>query len=239
MSLLYLIRHGQAGLRDHYDCLSPLGRRQSRLLGAWLARQDIRFDAVWTGALTRQKETADLVLAALAESGFAAPQPLEDPRWNEFDLDAVYAAFAPPLAADDPLFRRYYESLQQALASGQGEIHRRWTEADSGVVNAWIHARYPFAGESWAGFVQRVRAAAGALLAAPAAGRRVAVFTSGTPIAIALSHVFPLDARHILQLSGASMNSNVTILRANGARPALACFNSVAHLDLPELRTFR
>ncbi|MGD0579077.1 MAG: histidine phosphatase family protein [Bryobacteraceae bacterium] len=239
MSLLYLIRHGQAGTRDRYDCLSDLGLRQSRLLGAHLAREGVRFDSVWTGTLARQTQTAEAVLGALAEAGSPQPEPLVDARWNEFDLDGIYAAIAPQLAAHDPAFRRYYDSLQQALAAGQGEIHRRWTPADSAVVNAWIHGRYRFTGESWDGFVERVRAAGEAPLAAAAAGRQVAVFTSATPVSITLGRVLPLEASHIMQLTGAALNSNVTILHVNGERPSLFSFNSVPHLDRAELRTNR
>lgn len=238
VSLLYLIRHGQAGPRDRYDCLSELGRLQARLLGAWLAREGVRFDSVWSGALARQTETAELVLGALAEAGSPQPEPVLDARWNEFDLDAVYAAIAPQMAAADPAFRRHYESLQQALAAGQGEIHRHWTPADTSVVRAWIHGQYRFTGESWAAFVGRVRAAGEAPLAA-AAGRCVAVFTSATPVGITLGRVLPLEPSHIMQLAGAALNSNVTILDVDDGRPSLFTFNSAPHLDRAEWRTFR
>ena len=45
MSAVYLIRHGQAGLRHNYDALSDLGRTQARLLGEYLAAQKIQFSA--------------------------------------------------------------------------------------------------------------------------------------------------------------------------------------------------
>jgi broad specificity phosphatase PhoE len=239
VSLLYLIRHGQAGPRDRYDCLSDLGRRQARLLGAWLAREGVRFDSVWSGALARQIETAELVLGALAEAGSAPPEPLIDARWNEFDLDAVYAAIAPQMAAADPGFRQHYESLLHALASGQGEIHRRWTPADTSVVRAWIGEQYRFTGESWAAFVERIRLAGADPLAATAAGGRVAVFTSATPVGLMLGRVFPLEPRHVMQLAAAALNTNLTILDVADGRPSLATFNSVPHLDQAEWRTFR
>ena len=239
MGLLYLIRHGQAGTRGRYDSLSELGRRQSRLLGAYLAREGVHFDSIWTGALTRQIQTAELVLGALAEAGSPQPEPLVDARWNEFDLDAVYAAIAPQLAALDPAFRRHYESLQQALAAGQGEIHRHWTPADTSVVCAWIDGQYRFTGESWDAFVERVRAAGETPLAAAAAGRRVAVFTSATPVGLTLGRIFPLESSHVRQLAGAALNSNMTILDVGLGRPSLFTFNSVPHLDRAEWRTFR
>lgn len=55
MSKIYLIRHGQAGTRDHYDLLSNLGRRQSRLLGEYFAAQGVKFAAAYSGELSRQR----------------------------------------------------------------------------------------------------------------------------------------------------------------------------------------
>ncbi len=56
MSVLYLIRHGQAGTRENYDSLSELGRRQARLLGEHL--RGIEFAAAYSGSLARQRATA-------------------------------------------------------------------------------------------------------------------------------------------------------------------------------------
>ena len=243
MNLLYLIRHGQAGTRDKYDRLSSLGQIQSRALGVWLAGEGVRFDAVWTGGLRRQQDTAALVLGAMAEAGSPQPEPRPepqvDPRWNEFDLDAVYAALGPRMAAEDPAFRNHYEALRQAMSSGDAKIHRTWTPTDTAVVSAWVAGRYPFDGESWTEFVARVQSAARERLAEVGLGRRVAVFTSATPVAITLGLALPIQAGDMMQLAGASINSNVTMLTVNEGRPQLFAFNWAAHLENPADRTFR
>lgn len=243
MNPLYLIRHGQAGTRDEYDRLSELGQTQARALGVWLAGEGVRFDDVWTGGLRRQRDTAALVLDAMAEAGSRQPeprpQPRVDPRWNEFDLDAVYAALGPRMAAADPAFGARFEALQQAISSGDAKIHRTWTSTDTAVVRAWITGRYPFEGESWIEFVARVQSAARERLAEVDLGRRVAVFTSATPVAITLGLALPIMAGDMMQLAGASINSNVTILNVNEGRPQLFAFNWAAHLKKPEHRTFR
>jgi broad specificity phosphatase PhoE len=239
VNLLYLIRHGQAGTREQYDRLSSLGQAQARALGVWLAREGVRFDEVWSGGLRRQRETAAIVLDAMAEAGRPQPEPCEDPRWNEFDLDAVYESVAPRMAAEDPVFRGYYQALRQAIASGDAEIHRHWTPADTRVVQAWVAGRYTSEVESWAEFVARVRSAAKEPLAVAQSGRRVAVFTSATPVAIAMGLALPLKAGDMMELAGAAFNSNVTILRVNEDQPRLFAFNWTAHLERPELRTFR
>ncbi len=238
MSTLHLIRHGQAGLRDDYDRLSPLGQEQARCLAQWFLKEGITFDRLITGGLRRQKETAAIVAGAMAASGAAAPEIEEDPRWSEFDLDQVYAGIAPRIAAEDAAFRAQYEELLARMRSGEDGIHRQWTPADTMVVRAWIEGRYPFEGESWPAFLDRVHSALAAAVQSPA--RRTAVFTSATPVAISVASLFGSRApMHIMRLAGAAVNTNVTILDTRGGDAALACFNAFPHLAEPRLRTLR
>jgi hypothetical protein len=48
-----------------------------------------------------------------------------------------------------------------------------------------------------------------------------------------------LKAGDIMQLAVAALNSNITILNVNEDQPRLFAFNWTAHLESPELRTFR
>lgn len=230
MALIYFFRHGQAGTRDDYDRLSPLGRRQAELLGGWIARQQLTFNTVISGALRRQQETAGLAMP----SGFVT-----ETGWNEFDLDAVYAQIAPQLAAADAAFRAHWEEQQRVIAAGDNGIHRRWTAPDAAVVDAWINERYPIEAESWRQFNARVRAAA-APFAALDEDARIAVFTSATPISITLGEALGgLPPRRVLRFAGASLNTGITIFRAHGGELDLFTFNAVPHLEDPALRTFR
>lgn len=231
MALIYFFRHGQAGARDDYDRLSPLGEEQARRLGTWIAGQGLTFDAVLSGALRRQQETARLALPGAAVE--------IDPGWSEFDLDAVYAQIAPQLAAEDPNFRAHWEELQRAIASGDDGIHRRWTKPDAAVVEAWIRERFPIRAETWSQFNARVRAA-GARFAALPEQARLAVFTSATPISIMIGDVLGgLPPNRVLRFAGASLNTGITILSRRGAELDLFMFNAVPHLEGPALHTFR
>ncbi len=59
MSTLLLVRHGQASLfTDNYDRLSELGLSQAEALGKFWLDRDIRPDSVYSGTLTRQRQTA-------------------------------------------------------------------------------------------------------------------------------------------------------------------------------------
>jgi len=239
VSTIYFIRHGQAGQRDDYDRLSDLGGQQARLLGEHLCQEGLRFDAAIVGGLRRQEETADIVLGALKAAGLEPPRIESDVRWNEFDLDEVYAGIAPRIAADDEEFRASYDEIKRLISAGDGHIHRNWTPADTRVVKEWIVGRYEFEGESWARFTARVKEAGTALAQLPA-GTKTAVFTSATPVSIWVAAAFG-SARpaHVMRLAGAAINTNLTLIEWRDGEPHLGCFNAIPHLMEPALRTRR
>ncbi|MBI4891418.1 MAG: histidine phosphatase family protein [Acidobacteria bacterium] len=239
MTTVHFIRHGQAGQRDDYDRLSDTGRLQAALLGEHLCREGVRFDLAVIGGLRRQRETAEIVLEKLAAAGLAPAEIRQDEQWNEFDLDAVFAGIVPQIAAEDDEFRLAMEEIERQIRAGDGRIHRVWTPTDSRVVDAWIEGRYTFDGESWAGFNRRVLSAAEELRR-NGNGRRIAVFSSAAPISIVIASIFgSSNPAHIMGLAGASINSNVSILAWRGSETYLGCYNAVAHLGDPALRTFR
>ena len=91
MSHITLVRHGQANTeaRDEtsYDRLSDLGTQQARWLGEHIARSGEHFPRLYSGSLTRQRQTA----AAISLANHA--EPVIDPRFDEmefFTLAALY-----------------------------------------------------------------------------------------------------------------------------------------------------
>lgn len=238
MSSLYLFRHGQAGSRDRYDALSELGHQQTVRLGRYLAGQKMRFTALYSGELQRQRETARRIVEAFAEAGLDVPEPIADRRWNEFDLDAVYRGIAPQLAADNPEFGAAYEAMLTEAANPHSTVHRRWTQSDIEVVRAWVDGRYTYDGESWVEFRERVGSAF-ATLGEYGQSDVVAVSTSATPIGVWMGLALELSNRHIMRAAGALYNASITSFRIREGEPHLAAFNHVPHLDAAELRTFR
>lgn len=78
---LYLIRHGLYDQDDPRDAdvgkaLVPLGREQAALAGARLAALPVKFAALHTSTMTRARETAEIIGAALQMT----PQPSVDLR---------------------------------------------------------------------------------------------------------------------------------------------------------------
>jgi broad specificity phosphatase PhoE len=234
LSVVYLVRHGQAGTREDYDSLSELGHRQARELGEHFADQGIECDAVYSGTLKRQRATA---IAAIADADV-----IVDPGWNEFDLAQVYSEYAPQMASDDADFRREYEDMQAQLASSRGAhhapIHRRWNDCDKKVVRAWVQSRYAYSGERWPQFVARVHGALDRLIAMRHDGN-IAVFTSATPVGVCAARTLELEDGRAMWLAGVLMNASFSAFRVRENEIRLFSFNNSPHLDRPELRTFR
>ena len=135
MSVIYLVRHGQAsfGAAD-YDVLSELGHRQAALVGAELRARGVRVDLAVSGTLRRQRETA---ATALAVPPLAVPPAagLAAAGANEAGAAAVNGAGAIPGAGTGGA-----PGADVAVAgwSGDVEIDGRWNEYDQD----WIINRH-------------------------------------------------------------------------------------------------
>jgi broad specificity phosphatase PhoE len=230
LSVLYLVRHGQAGTRENYDSLSDLGRTQARLLAEYVRSQGIHFAAAYSGALARQRATAAEVLPDA--------EITVDPGWDEFDLSNVYREFAPFLIQDDQQFRIEYEEMQQAIARQETAVHRKWNDCDKKCVRAWVEGRYPYKGESWAAFVERIHQALARVVASAHEGN-VAVFTSATPIGVSAARTLELVDGRAMWLAAVMFNASFTTLRVHGDEVRLFTMNATPHLNEAHLKTFR
>jgi broad specificity phosphatase PhoE len=243
LSTVYLVRHGQAGTRDAYDSLSELGERQARLLGEHFLSQGIRFADTYAGALTRQQQTAEQISAAYASTGVSFPPVTVDPGWDEFDLGRVYREIAPLLAADDPEFLHEYDEMREQVRVSQGahgaRIHRRWMPCDTKVVEAWLSGRYPYGGETWDRFRERVAACRLKMQENDARQENILVVTSATPLAIWTGLSLEISDERIMRLAGAVYNASYTILRLRKQQLRLFTFNAVPHLVAPGMCTHR
>lgn len=241
MSNIYLVRHGQAGTRDAYDRLSDLGRRQAKLLGEYLAGQRLVFSAAYAGSMRRQQETAFEVQAAYQQMEVEFPEVVSKQEWDEFNLEQIYREIAPRMSADDLGFRQQYEAMQQQVRLSDGEpaaaVHRRWLRCDSQIVNAWISGKYPYQGESWDAFRQRV--ASGLEVQNGTHKTNMIVFTSAMPVAIWTGLALDISDHRIMRLAGVLQNSSYSVLRLKADDLRLLTFNAAPHLIDESLRTYR
>jgi broad specificity phosphatase PhoE len=238
LSLIYLIRHAQAGTREDYDVLSELGHEQASLLGDYFVSQEINLDKVCSGSMRRQRHTAELACSAYARGNQPQPEIIIDSRWDEFSLASVYRSLARRLMDDDPEFARDFQEMQEALRRDPHTTRGATGRCDSAVIRAWMENRFSdFEGESWGSFRERIQKCFTDLLAGDDE-KTIAVFTSATPIAILVGAALELTDEKLLSVLGVIYNTSVNIIRARADDLRLFTFNSVPHLK-GSIRTFR
>ncbi|MET0613414.1 MAG: histidine phosphatase family protein [Pseudomonas caspiana] len=236
MGSIYLIRHGQASFGAYdYDVLSPIGIRQSEVLGAHLSRTGSGFDRCIAGGLRRQQHTAELTLGQLNACGLNTPELEIDSAFDEFDAEAVIRTLLPAMLEDEP------EALHvmRNAAQHRAEFQRLF----SLIVSRWLSGSHASEGlQSWQGFVAQVQAGLNRILERAKGGERIAVFTSGGTITALLHLITRMPAEQAFQLNWHIVNTSFNQLKFRGQQVSLAGFNDHAHLQLmnmPELITYR
>ncbi len=242
MSNLLLVRHGQASFFEaDYDKLSPLGEEQSRKLGEFWLRAGVRPDAVFVGSLKRQARTAEVVAETFARAGVKFPDAEQINHLNEYDADGVMKSLLPWLCERDDAIRKL--SQENADAKEPRERYRAFHRLLESVMRVWVEGTFelgqPPTFETWSVFSSRVREGLKRATAGDGNGRTVAVFTSGGPIGVAVQTVMQSPDPLALELNWRVHNASVTEIAFSKSRQTLSAFNSIAHLDTPELLTYR
>ncbi len=221
MSVIYLIRHGQASFGTaNYDQLSPLGREQSTILGGYFAALGEPLHRIYTGTLERQRETAQLVAAALAPN----PPPLTvEPAFDEYESESILHAYAASLTPAQ-LTEAGWPDLQKDRRRFQFFLER--------AARAWVDARIVADGMlPWRGFHGRIIAAIEKIMREEGRGKTLVVSTSGGVIGTIVAHVLGL-ANHLgIELNWAVHNASITRLNYNADKVSLSMFNGLPHLD--------
>ena len=218
--MIYVVRHGQAAFgTEHYDRLTDIGFAQARLLGAYFGRRKLRFDAVFTGTLRRQVETAQSIAEGHPEIG--EPFHLETfPGLDEYKPEAVLMAFTgsvppPAIAAarrDPVVVRDHFRVLREALlAWAEGRTAPQdmpaWPAFQEGAVGALVEARQRFPDGN------------------------VLIVSSGGPIAAMVASVLNAPPATAVELNLRIRNSSLTEFAATPRRHHLISFNGLPHLD--------
>jgi broad specificity phosphatase PhoE len=217
---IYLVRHGQAAFgTDHYDRLTDLGVTQARLLGSYFGRRRIRFDAVFTGTLRRQTETADGIFDGHPE--FGATHLRETfAGLDEYKPEAIMVALngnfpAPALAAArrDPLVvRKHFRVLREALLAWaedrtQPEGMPVWQAFQDSAVAALVEARQRFPDGN------------------------VLIVSSGGPIGAIVTAALNAPPATAVELNLRIRNSSLSEFASTPRRHHLVSFNGLPHLD--------
>jgi broad specificity phosphatase PhoE len=234
MAHILLLRHGQASFGTHnYDRLTELGQRQSRVLGEHLQQLGLRFDAMLSGSLARQQDTAEQARSQLTGE---LPPLQTDPAFNEYDADGLFRAYLPRVLREDPQLG----ANPQALFKDR----RLFQQAFMAVTGLWLEGATPESGElePWKNFESRVRDGLERLNADYGKDAQLAVFTSGGVIAAGVALALALTPPKTLKLNWGIYNASVTELGFRRSGTYLLGFNNITHLRLvndPALITHR
>jgi broad specificity phosphatase PhoE len=239
MSRLFLVRHAQASfLEQTYDKLSALGETQAHLLGEFWARHKLVFDRVCSGPCVRQKDTATIVAAAYRKMNLAFPDLLVMPELDEYQGEAVLESSLSALLESD----REISALHNAFQASNDPQSRRRTfqKLFEAVIGKWVDGQIPTSSvEPWRDFTSRVNTGLTTFLGAGGSSERVAIFTSGGPIGVAVQRALDLSPQNTLRVSWMAQNCSFSEFLYSSDRFTMSSFNSVPHLDDSSQQTYR
>jgi len=235
MSLLFLIRHGQASFgADNYDSLSATGARQSELLADYFSSSGLVFDLAFSGSMQRQQDTAGIVISR-APGSFRLAEPEVLPELDEHDSSNILRSQLPGILEEDPSLsekvKLFFED-REAFNSLFTRAMRRWVSGEHDVPGV----------ETFREFNARAGSGLEKILEKAGEGERIAVFTSGGVIAAIVQLALALPDEKAMRLPWWTRNASVSVARHSGGNIDLLAFNSTAHLEMegtPELLTYK
>ena len=239
MSHLLLVRHGQASfLEQDYDKLSAKGEMQGRLLGCYWTEHKVLFDRVYTGPKVRQKETARIVGEAYQKAGLPWPEPVVLAAFDEFQAEAVLAQTLPQLVKSDEGVRALHQAFQSA--GTREERFKTFQRVFEVVIDRWARGELPTTGiEPWPEFCARVRLGLRDLTQNGSRGQRIAVFSSGGPVGVAMQKALGLDTQATLRSAWMVRNCAYNEFLFSADRFTLNSYNACPHLVDPAYLTYR
>ena len=216
MPTVLLVRHAQASFgSEDYDVLSPVGREQTSVLVATLARRGMNVTRVVAGSARRQRETAD---PFAAELGLGVDI---DPRWNEYETDEVLAHHGTaPVGLDG------------AGPGGREITSREFQAVLDGALADWVASGEETASaQSWPAFLESRTAALAEFAGALGGGKTGVAFSSGGVIAAICTQLLGADATLFPRLNRVLVNTGITKLAVGRGGTSLISFNEHAHID--------
>lgn len=241
MTTILLARHGQASFgKENYDQLSELGSIQAQMLGQHYATTQRRIDAIFSGSLVRQQDSARHfwesyqssmdnsneapILAAL---DINEPDSYIIPQFDEFNHKDVLvksnpafaskAAIAIEIAKADVPATRLAELFDRAM--------QRWHAGDDD--HDYL--------ESWSQFSSRAQQAVEQIRMQVASlsldhHSTVLVFTSGGVIAAITAQLLQQGSQTAYQLNKSLVNTGVTSITLKDQSTRLMSLNEYSHL---------
>lgn len=221
MASIILIRHGQAsfGATD-YDQLSGLGCRQAQVLSDYFSDCGITLDAIYSGTLKRQRQTAEI---ATKSQPSGTPFHI-DPRLNEIRNNEQFEFLLPEVIQRNPPIAELVEKAKNDSKSYQKVLEQ--------VFQLWISGKSDVSAiQSWQEYSGQVKEAMQDLIEREGSGKNIGLFTSGGTIATIVSQVLGLDGSFAYHLYEPVISASMTRLLYNQKKVSLSSFNDYSFLQ--------
>jgi broad specificity phosphatase PhoE len=180
---------------------------------------------MYHGTLERQRQTAKSVIDCYEKFGREIPTPIISSAFNECDAAAVWNAYLPRLIGEDPTLENKMDHIRTDPKVFQKIFSR--------LMFRWVSGKYEKdRGPRWKDFTNRVTEGVHYLMKIHGSGSRIAVFTSGGPVALAIRQALNISDEKTMELSWQVMNASVTRMEYKGDKIALAGFNDITHLEM-------
>ena len=242
MITILLARHGQASFgQKNYDNLSELGMTQARMLGEHYANTERRIDAIFSGSLVRQQDSArhfiesyQAVLANSNQSTTLSDKQLDLTEsnlivaFNEFNHQDVLTKSNPAFASQAAIAMEINQAKVPKLRLAElfDQAMQRWHggDYDSDYVESWTQFN-----DRTQQALEQIRTKA-ISLETPDEDSTVLVFTSGGVIAAITAQLFKQDSQMAYQLNKRLINTGVTAITLQKQSLRLLSLNEYSHL---------
>ncbi|TGL57658.1 histidine phosphatase family protein [Leptospira sarikeiensis] len=240
MSVLYLIRHGQANSTgEDYDLLTDRGKEQAFALGKCMANNGDLPDKIVSGSLRRHKETAEFFLKGVhsvcSELKTAPDFHTIDPNWNEFPAE-LWKKYAEYLSSTRTDFARTLTQFAKVRPQGGMRSTALFFKLTEEILSVWREGSFTPQGiETYENFQSRVNLACDTYFQ-PSSAERIFIFTSGTPISLTLRKMLNQDEDAFTWMPWI-WNSSVSMFRWVRGRYIPVSLNFLPHIADKSLRT--
>ena len=232
MSILHLIRHGQASFgADDYDNLSPKGIEQSVALGKALSQKESKFDHVIVGPHRRHIQTFEGIKKGYKFADL--PDPFIDERFAENQLMEIAQHFIPQILNSNKTTNEIFHTIPKE------ERHDKFLKLFHIVAKKWMNEELDLSEHNFEGFsVFRARIANTLKTIQDEMTDKsdIMVVTSGGAISGFYAEATNCSQEEIMKLNFGLKNVSISEFVVTTERFTLKAFNS--SLIAQELETF-
>ncbi|EMY79425.1 histidine phosphatase superfamily (branch 1) [Leptospira weilii serovar Ranarum str. ICFT] len=243
MSVVYLIRHGQANSQgENYDLLTPRGKDQAFALGRFTAQNGELPDRIVTGTMRRHMETAESfiqgVISIVGDSEKFRTDSFirRDGGWNEFAPE-LWSSYSKLLSSVKPEFAKTLSQFGKVRVKGGIRSAALFFKLTEEILRFWREGtETPEGIETFKNFETRIFHSCNVWFS-PGETERNFIFTSGTPISLVLNRLLRQDEDCFAWMPWI-WNTSLSTFRWVKGRYLPVSINGVPHLPDKLYRTF-